>query len=362
MEEHVSAQQVWIHDLLEWYRREGRRLPWRETRDPYAIWVSEVMLQQTRVDTVKTYYRTFLQRFPTLAALADASIEDVLKAWEGLGYYRRARHLHRAAREALERWGGFPPTYDAFRELPGVGPYTAAAVFAIAFGERRLPLDGNLRRVLSRGFDLDTRKDRVYREHGEHLLAQVPEGQVGDWVQAVMDLGATVCTPRAPACARCPVAEACLARARGTVAQRPPTRPRRTVPHHRVAVLWLQRGDRVLVGRRKADRMLGGLWELPGGKVREGEPLEEAVRREIFEETGIRDLRNLQYHGSVRHAYSHFSVELHAFSAHTPEDVRWVGEAEELRWVQPDELQTLPLPRGTRKVLALLEKTLVHEP
>ncbi|MCF6192443.1 MAG: A/G-specific adenine glycosylase [Candidatus Hydrothermae bacterium] len=331
-------------------------MPWRETKDPYAIWVSEVMLQQTRVETVLAYYRPFLAQFPTLSALADAPMERVLKVWEGLGYYRRARHLHKAARAALQRWGGFPPTYEAFRELPGVGPYTAAAVFAIAFGERRLPLDGNLRRVLSRWFDLNTRRDRVYLEHGEPLLEQVPEPRVSDWVQALMDLGAKGCTPRTPNGASCPVRRQCLAYQRGTVALRPPPRPRRKVPHVRVAVVLVRRGARVLVGRRKQDRMLGGLWELPGGKVRAGETPEAAARRELFEETGIRDLQDLRYHGHVRHTYTHLSVELHTFSAHTPEDVRWVGEAEELRWVLPEDLHRLTLPRGTQKVLHLLKK------
>ncbi len=343
-----------VFRLLSWYAREGRDLPWRNTRDPYAIWVSEVMLQQTRVETVEAYYIRFIQRFPSLPTLARAHLDEVLKLWEGLGYYRRARHLHQAARISLERWKGFPPSFEAFLELPGVGPYTAAAVFAIAFGERRFPLDGNLRRVLSRWYDLDTRKDRVYREHGEHLLRMVPPDQVGNFVQALMDLGATVCTPQKPACERCPVKEACRAHRRGTVALRPPPRTRRKVPHVRVAVVLVRRGLHVLVGRRKAHRMLGGLWELPGGKVREGETPEEAARREILEETGIQDLQDLRYHGNVRHVYTHLSVELHAFSARTDEDVRWVGEAEELRWVLPEALHRLTLPRGTRKVLDLI--------
>ncbi len=346
-----------VRSLLSWFSRERRDLPWRHTRDPYRIWVAEVMLQQTRVDTVIPYYQRFLQAFPSIEALARASLEDVLRIWEGLGYYRRARYLHAAAREALRRYGGLPRDYASLRALPGVGDYTARAVLAIAWNQPYLPLDGNVRRVLSRVFGLKTRALRPYRIHADALLPHVPPDRYGDLAQALMELGATLCTPRAPSCSRCPIREHCTAYREGKVEAYPPPPPSRRIPEVQVVVGYLIREGKVLVGRRKPGGMLGGLWELPGGKVETGETLEEALRREIAEETGIRVLHRLRYVGHVRHTYTHLRVVLHLFTAFAGEDVRRVEEVETLRWVSPEELHDLPIPRGTRKVLALLRST-----
>jgi A/G-specific adenine glycosylase len=340
--------------LLAWYRRRARDLPWRRTRDPYAIWVSEVMLQQTRVETVRGYYERFLARFPTLTALARAREQSVLKAWAGLGYYARARHLHGAAREATARYGGIPETHAALRALPGVGAYTAAAVAAIAFGERRLPLDGNIRRVLARLFDLERASDADYLRAGEPLLAGLPRARIGSLVQALMELGARVCLPRRPRCAECPVRHACRALAAGTIEERPARRARAATPHHDVAVAALRdaRG-RLLLVQRAAGGLLGGLWELPGGKIRRREARERAIRRELREETGITHLRDLRYLGHVEHAYSHFSVTLHLFSATTGQAQRFLRGPAAARWVRPGRVRDYPVPRGTQKLLAL---------
>ncbi len=340
--------------LLGWYRRHRRDLPWRSTRDPYVIWVSEVMLQQTRVETVLQYFSRFLQAFPTLQHLAEASMDEVLRLWQGMGYYARARNLHRAAQEALARFGGIPPTYQAFLSLPGVGKYTAAAVWAIAFGEPHLPLDGNVRRVLSRLFDLDTLRESVYRQQGTPLLQGLKPREVSEMAQALMELGALVCTPARPACSSCPVHDLCLARQRQTVAQRPPRRRRPPRPHHQVVLAYLVDSQgRVLLTRRRPEGFLGGLWELPGGKVEPGETLEQALRRELHEEVGIRQLENLQYLGSVDHGYTHFSVTLHLFEAHTRETPRWLRGPVAYAWVWPQEFHRYPLPRGTEKALQL---------
>jgi A/G-specific adenine glycosylase len=202
------------------------------------------MLQQTRVETVIAYYERFLERFPTLRTLAEAPLPEVLKAWEGLGYYRRARHLHQAAQRALAMRGGVPPTHAALRELPGVGAYTAAAIAAIAFGERQLPVDGNIRRVLARLFDRAPRTDAGYRTLGEPLVHGIPRRDVSGMVQALMELGALICAPRRPRCLDCPVARSCGARLAGTIALRPPRRRRPAIPHHDVVVACLRNARR----------------------------------------------------------------------------------------------------------------------
>jgi len=343
--------------LLAWYEQGARDLPWRRTRDPYSIWVSEVMLQQTQVETVRRYYDAFLRRFPDLATLAAAPLQSVLKAWEGLGYYRRARALQAAARICMAGGGRLPSTWAEFRGLPGVGDYTAAAVWAIAHGEPHLPLDGNVRRVLARLCDLDTLRDRDYRVAGEPLFSGLSKVQVPAMAQALMELGATICRPRNPLCPACPTRGDCLARRAGTVAVRPRRRVRPERPHHRVAIAYLRdRAGRVLLARRPEEGFLGGLWELPGGKIEPGEEVADAVRRELREETGIDRIRDLRQVGTVEHAYTHFRVTLQLFEGETTQRGRLGSGPAEIRWVDPACLGDYPVPRGTRKALALRER------
>jgi A/G-specific adenine glycosylase len=258
-----------VRALLDHFDAHRRAMPWRETGDPYAIWVSEVMLQQTRVDTVVPYWERWIERFPTVAALAEAELDDVLRHWEGLGYYSRARNLHNAARMVRERFDGrVPAETESLRELPGVGEYTAGAVASIAFGVATPAVDGNVRRVLSRLHDLEKPRPRELRERAAAL---VPDDRPGDFNQALMELGATICTPRTPDCGECPVARWCLARRCGTQELRPLPARRKPIPEERVRTVVMVRDDgALLLVRRPLDGLLGGLWEFPEASALSG--------------------------------------------------------------------------------------------
>jgi A/G-specific adenine glycosylase len=342
--------------LLEWYEANARDLPWRRTRDPYAIWISEIMLQQTRVEAVIPYYARWMHRFPDLRSLARASQQEVLALWEGLGYYARVRQLHHAAKEVAARHGGrLPSTRDELSRLPGIGRYTAAAIAAIAFGADDIALDGNLRRVLSRVFDLD---EDPRSPRGEHKLrrlasAALPHGDAAAFNQALMDLGAVICTPRSPQCGRCPVAWGCLALARGRVDERPVRAARRVVPHHEVAAAVIRRKGKVLIARRPEGKLLGGLWEFPGGKREEGESLKACLRRELREELGIA-ARVGREAAAFEHAYTHFRVTVHAFECAIRRGEPRPLEASEVRWVAPLRLPSFPMGKVDRAIAQLV--------
>ena len=276
--------------LLDWYERHRRDLPWRRTRDPYAIWVAEIMLQQTRVETVLDYFERFLARFPTLADLAMASLDDVLKAWEGLGYYARARNLHKAARQVMQQeHSAIPETPEALRHLPGVGRYTAAAVASIAFGYDAIALDGNLRRVLCRLFAIDDDPGRPNTQRTLEKLAEsmMPPGRAGDFNQALMDLGRNDLREK-PRCLLCPVGDRCQAYREGIQNELPIRATRTQRPHRDVTAGIIWNGDgHFLITQRPLDGLLGGLWEFPGGKRRPGEALLACLHREIHEELAI---------------------------------------------------------------------------
>ena len=345
-------------NLLRWYDAHKRDLPWRHTDDPYAIWVSEMMLQQTRVETVRDRYGVFLERFPDVATLAAASEQDVLKAWEGLGYYRRARFLHRAAQTLVaDGQHTLPADHDGLRALPGFGTYTAAAVASIAFGLPHAVVDGNVIRVLARylGEDGDVTKAVTRRRIDETAQALLAPKRAGDWNQAVMELGATVCTPRSPSCLVCPLRRDCDGLAAGDV-ERLPVKPKRgATPHFDIAAGLLWRDGRLLIARRKADGLLGGLWEFPGGKRKKGESLEAAVRREVQEETGL-VVERAEPFTQIDHAYSHFRITLHLFHCTVGAGEPQAVACEEPRFVRIDELEDYPFPRANRRALDLLQE------
>lgn len=339
--------------LLNWYAQNARDLPWRGHPDPYAVWVSEIMLQQTRVETVIPYFERWMERFPTLSALAQASQQEVLAAWEGLGYYSRARNLHAAAKIVVEQYGAqMPADVRALRKLPGIGRYTAGAIISIAFGLDEPALDGNIRRVLARIFDLSepARSPAGERKLWEYAAAHLPTGQAGDYNQALMDLGAVICTPHTPDCPDCPLVAECQAFARGVQEERPVIEKKAAIPHHSVTAAVIQRAGQVLIARRPENGLLGGLWEFPGGKAQPGEDLASCLQREICEELDVQ-IQIGNPLGVYRHAYTHFRVTLHAFrckllNGDEPKPL----EASALHWAALEELANFPMGKIDRQI------------
>lgn len=338
--------------LLIWYDRHARTLPWRGLKDPYAVWVSEIMLQQTRVETVIPYFQRWMARFPTIAALANASEQDALSFWEGLGYYSRARNLHRAARIILAEHGGeLPDEVALLRRLPGVGRYTAAAIASIAFGVDAAALDGNIRRVLARLFDVSTPADSSRGEKKLWALAEenLPRGRAGDFNQALMDLGALICLPADPRCPLCPLQEPCLARKNGTQMARPVLNRRKEIPHYTVTAAVILREDKVLLAQRPPGKLLGGMWEFPGGKLEQGESLQACLRREIREELGTRIQVGREL-GVYKHAYTHFRITVHSFSCRITGREPHPMDASALIWVGLNELESYPMGKVDRLI------------
>ena len=362
-----AARPPWAAALERWYALHKRLMPWRGTRDPYPVWISEVMLQQTQVATATPYYQSFLRRFPTLADLAAARIDDVLHAWAGLGYYRRARHLHAAAQAVVrEHHGRVPDDPEAFRKLPGVGRYTVGAVLSICFDRPMPVLDGNVARVLSRleALPVAIKDARGARLLWERATALMPDSAPGDWNQAMMELGATICTPRAPNCDACPVRRWCRALALGRVEELPPAPKRRAAEQVRRAVVMVERAGKLLMVRREGS-LLDGLWEPPGvelaglssataragvraagGKPANGKPTRVATSvadRDATNTALARLLRSLGVRATLertgetlRHTITHRSIVVHVWRAALRGAV---PRGARLRWVDPERPQ-----------------------
>ncbi|MCX5684905.1 MAG: A/G-specific adenine glycosylase, partial [Planctomycetota bacterium] len=322
--------------LLAWYRKHQRDLPWRRTGDPYRIWVSEVLLQQTQVATALPYYERFLARFPTVEALAAAPEQAVLKTWQGLGYYRRAMNLRAAARLVVRDHGGrVPDDPTAFAALPGVGRYTCGAVMSIAFGRPLAALDGNASRVIARWLAMtapvntSATQAKLWKAAETLLAPSAP----GDWNQAVMELGATVCLPRGPRCIRCPVRRHCRAAAKGLQNRIPAKRKRKPIPHIEVGAGIIWRRGRILLCKRKADAMLGGLWEFPGGKRHRGESIQRCIRRELMEECAL-PVTVGKHLIDVTHTYTHLRVTLRMYHCRAGAGrVKLIG-CDDAKWVR----------------------------
>jgi A/G-specific adenine glycosylase len=336
--------------LLAWYDRHRRVLPWRaatgERADPYRVWLSEIMLQQTTVRAVAPYYARFLARFPDVQGLAAAPLDDVLKLWAGLGYYARARNLHACAIAVAEQHCGiFPDTEEGLRTLPGIGPYTAAAIAAIAFDRCHMPVDGNVERVISRLHAVEEELPRAKPEIARLAQALMPRERPGDFAQAMMDLGATICTPKSPACALCPFMSDCAARKLGLAETFPRKGAKSTGALRRGAAFVVIRGDdSILLRARPAKGLLGGMSEVPTTAWSADYDLARALAEAPAYRTRWRKLP-----GVVTHTFTHFPLELTVYTGRVPADA---SASRDTRFVPIGELANEALPNVMRKVIA----------
>lgn len=345
--------------LLRWYGEHARPLPWRHTKNPYAIWVSEVMLQQTRVDNVLSYFPCFMKAFPDMQALASALEGQVLKVWEGLGYYGRARNLHKAAKILCETNGArLPDSEEALRRLPGIGDYIVAAILSFAFGKPVAVLDGNVKRVLARFFAIeqainDEKAKPLFQQTAQELLPVIDSDLHN---QAMMELGALVCTPKHPKCEDCPVAGMCQSHRDECVNRFPIRTIRRNVPTRRIVIgIIVRKNGQFVVVQRPSDGLLGGLWEFPNTEIDETKTFEEGIRTfldALFPHTRP-DPRSM---GIVRHAYTHFKVLAEVFWIGTDIPLAPTRETHSYRWLDPETLSDYPLSKITHKAIRLLGK------
>lgn len=349
----LSLRQV----LLNWYSEFGRDLPWRRSQDVYAIWVSEIMLQQTQVKTVIPYYERWLLAFPTIAALATASQQQVLKTWQGLGYYARARNLHRAAQQIMEQHNGvFPQQLSSVLNLPGVGRTTAGGILSAAFNQPIAILDGNVKRVLARLTALPVPTAKAINQLWQVSEALLDPDHPRDFNQALMDLGATICTPHNPACLICPWMTYCEAQRLQLQSSLPMSEARAPLPHKSigVAVIWNEQGQ-ILIDRRPQDGLLGGLWEFPGGKVEPGETIPACIKREIQEELGI-EIAVGEPLITIDHAYTHYRVTLNVYHCRYIAGEPQPLACEEIRWVTLQEIEQFPFPKANVEIIAALKR------
>jgi A/G-specific adenine glycosylase len=338
--------------ISNWQKQHGRHgLPWQGTRDAYRVWLSEIMLQQTQVTTVIDYYHRFLARFPTIRALADSPADDVMQLWAGLGYYARARNLHRAAQTIVAEHGGvFPSDFAAIHALPGIGRSTAAAISAFAFGERRAILDGNVKRVFARHFGVagDVKSKAIEDALWMRAEDELPSKDIEAYTQGLMDLGATLCVRSKPACLLCPVRTTCVAHAEGRVEELPGKPAKRAVPHREIQMLVLIASGEVLLEKRPQTGIWGGLWSLPETDVA-ADATEEAVNRFAIKGRAARALT------TVEHGFTHYSLSIHpkqiAVSARTPQVME-----PRLMWINLEDAVNAAVPAPVKRILASLTK------
>lgn len=351
----MDFEQIRIR-LKKWYQKSRRRLPWRQTANPYLIWVSEIMLQQTQVNTVIPYYQKFIRRFPDVNRLAEVDLQDVLKIWEGLGYYARARNLHKAARVVVDQYKRvIPGSFDEFRSLPGVGDYIASAVLSIAYHQPYPVVDGNVKRVLARLMMISApvNQSSSYKKFHAAAADLLDRDDPGTFNQAVMELGALICKPSKPDCGICPVKSQCLAFKGKQVASYPIRLARPPVPEHDLAIGVIYKDNRVLIVRRPENGLLGGMWEFPSGRILPDESAEAACIRMIKDQTNLK-VRIKSKLTRIRHAYTHFKIVADVLICEKVSGRMKLNGPVEYQWVGLKDLQNYPFPKANNKFIPML--------
>jgi A/G-specific adenine glycosylase len=342
--------------LISWFQKHQRDLPWRTRRTPYSTWISEIMLQQTQVKQVVPYYRRFMDRFPTVQSLAKAPVLQLLKVWEGMGYYSRAHHIHQTAQIIVSRFAGKIPTeFQDLLQLPGIGRSTAGAILSLAYDQPFPVLDGNIRRVLIRFFYINQDPGKTATINKLWSISQdiLPVRNAGLFNEALMELGALICTPINPDCVHCPLIKKCLGYCSGHPASLPIKKPKKPIPHFDVTAAVIRNKGKILITQRPEKGLLGGLWEFPGGKKEPGESLEQCLKREIQEELNI-DIKVGERFIQVRHAYTHFRITLHCFFCRKLKGKILPIGVTDFLWVYPEELDRFPFPRADQRVINFL--------
>lgn len=344
--------------LLKWFKENKRDLPWRRTYDPYQVWVSEIMLQQTQVKTVLPYFERWMKALPTIESVVNTDEETILKLWEGLGYYSRARNLQKAAQIITkEHAGKFPERYEEILALPGIGKYTAGAISSIAFNQEKPIVDGNIIRLIARlnGDPRNTRVPKVLREFWEIAESWIPKGEARNFNQSMMEFGALVCTPKNPACKNCPLKNHCKAQKADTISEIPNRGKKPKIENIEVAIALLKKSNKIFIQKRPKKGLMGGLWEFPGGKLKPGETPKVALKREIQEELGI-PLKNIQKFDQIKHAYTRYRVNLHAYTA-TPKTTKITTKAHaENQWIPIEKLDQFAFPSANVRLIQKLQK------
>ena len=337
--------------LLEWFDQNKRNLPWRHGRNPYRVWISEIMLQQTQVKTVIPYFNKWMEKYPNLESLKNAKYDDIIKIWEGLGYYSRCKNIYSAVQKITT---SFPKTYEELVSLPGIGDYTAKTILAIAYNHQAVGIDTNLERIGYRQLGLKAKSKRNQQRVINFLEKNQSIDRPGDYNEALMDLGSSLCKAHTTFCKQCPIKSSCKAFKSSSPTKYPTPKISKKLPTYDIAVSVIKFDNRVLIAKRENTKFLSGLWEFPGGKIEKNESAETAIIRELKEETNL-NIKTPTYLGSIKHQYSHFGVNIALFISY-PKSIRNLSIKQDYKWIQIDDIDKYALPKANHKMIDILRK------